>query len=176
MSDVFSKLSGYREFRWLPVKDKETDRYNEEDYADYLTLEEAKEVVESGKYMNPNTWRIDRPKHENIVEAMEAVKEEWDDVEVRFGGYTGDPILFETVWIGYEDIDNPEEFERWMELRFCHWVEEAEYISEDTEGVELSHEEFRSFEEDEYLWGDPEELHFREDKEWGKYCRLWWDD
>lgn len=162
------------DFDWLSEKDKQKDWYNPEDYGDYLTLEEAKQLTEREGYMGPNGTR---GRNKRLTEYMEQLKNVWGSVEIRFGGFDYEGhCSIDTVYIGYEQVKETKEFQEWMELKFCSWLGQAEFITEDHPRVEISHEQFRDPQSDEELWIQTDEIDRRTDQNWGKFYRIWWDD
>lgn len=182
LRELVDEIGGHGKFRWISEKDKQKMFINPEDYNDFMNLNQATRFA-SEYDVEPNTWRgSDDCEHDSIVEAAEAIKDEWDEVEIRFEGILGHPDAqypethLETMIVIFEGVEDKEEFKKWMELRFCSWLDLANYIDRDTTGVQVSHEDFRQPDSDPSLWAKTDEFDFREDKIEGEYCRIWWDD
>lgn len=176
LEKLANEIGGYGEFRWLSVRDRNKDWRDPSDYNHWMNLNQAKRLASIDEFMEPNGWRNSTAEHDSIVEAAEAVQEEWPMVEVRFDGMLNEYGRLETLYFGFELVEDKEAFKGWMEKKFCSWLHRAEYISEDDPDVQPQTEEFRYPDSDPSLWACTDEIDFWEDEKWGSYCRLWWDD
>lgn len=159
----------------------ETGEFSRDDYdkGGPIDFYQAKKFYERGEqddiyFIEPHSFRS---RDTTLIEELEPVREEWDRVQIYFAGglYETEQYLF-TAYIVYEDVEHPQEFKEWLELRFCSTVGDGEMITEDHPKVTTSNLDFRYVEDDPLLKAEVDEFQWRDGPPWGKFCRIWWDD
>lgn len=176
--EVFGDPDGRGKFYQYTKKDVRDKSYREHVDGDPMTIDQWERVMESDDIHSsePNGWRgRDAAMHDDLRKIEDA----WPNVEVRIGGELDERHSYaETVWVHYDDVRWWSDFEQWMVLRFRSTMRDPmkNVCPMCDDRVYLTNECFRYPNDDPTLLATTDEFGFRENDEWGKYVRMWWDD
>lgn len=177
--ELFGTPTERGEFRQFSQRDKAKSWYDPSEYGDSMTVSQLEAVI-----ANENIVYSDdhgNGTFDNLADILRSVEDRFDSVEIRVGGALHEGHTWiDTMWIHYGEPLPPSQhdaFEEFAVLKFKSTMREATagVDPETDDRVELSHECFRQPRDDPSLWIKTTEFEFRQDEEWGKYLRLWWD-
>lgn len=180
--DLFGDSDQRGKFRHFSEKDKNKDRYNLQEYGSPMSVSQLEKVIQDSNihYADPKGFR-NNDNFENLAEGLRAIQEEFKNIEIKLGGNLEEGHTWiDKVWIHYGQ-SLPEhrhsEFKEFAILRFKKTLrDKIEGVCPDCdERVVVNEEGFRNLQDDPSLWATTSEFEFRDDEEFGKYLRMWWD-
>jgi hypothetical protein len=147
-----------------------------------MTLDQAKRFSDAAESKVAST-RFDSD--DEFFDVWGTVLEDWPDIEVRFAGMIGEYGYLDAVYLVYDTIPDwhHDEIEEYCVVHFKNWLpldpQENKGVCpvcDDRVDADVRDEDLACRDFDGNLWAAPDEFDFRQNDEWGRYLRLWWDD